>query len=796
MDREARSPLILFCTSAGVTAFQLTLMQLFSFVHWYHFAYMMISLALLGFGASGTFLTFGWALFQRHSARIIGGSLVLAAIAMPAVLFLLNRDWMQLDLYLLFVEPVQWIRLVAAVLLLFLPFFFSALALGGILTLQAGNAPRNYFADLIGSAAGAILGTLLTTLLMPGHAAAGCGLLPMAAAYVHARDPFRLAAWRTVGLIVVAGSLLFPTAWRVSQFKDLDRVLSMPGARLLQQEPGVRGVVHKLEAPTLHTAPGLSLNYKGEIPGTASIFVNGMRYGSLPEMETSAPVWEEATTRALGYAIAPEPEAVLLLSTGGMSALRLARAKKARRVLAVEPHPVVANWLQTGLSGSAWRGMRWEMLNLSPRVALAQAEGSFDLILYPAIGSFHGGVGLQALGADFLLTKESMAAAVQRLSRDGVLVIPCWLDFPERKPLRLLTTLLAGAREAGISSPSEHLAIIRSWGAMSFLFKAESLTEEDQETLLRACAQWGFDPLWLGGRDNLPHEKHHQLESRTLFEMSDALLRDTKDTVVEDYPFAIGAATDDRPFFSQFLRPRSLGTLMETFGQRSLPFFELGSFLLFVSLGILVAFAAVLILLPLPFHRLPSPGRSFTILYFASLGLGFLFVEILFMQVFHLVWGSPLLAVGGTIAGMLLFSGLGAWTSRKFDPTGRVLPVLFAAVCLLLLAAAYSLVPLARAIAPLALFWRILSAFVILGVVSFPLGFFFPGGLRLLQRYRPDHLPWAWGINGSFSVISSPLALLACVFLGYSAALLLAAAFYLIAGLALLGMRDGGPRGI
>ncbi|NBD39134.1 MAG: hypothetical protein GVY10_11250 [Verrucomicrobia bacterium] len=794
MGRALRSPVTLFCTSAGVTAFQLTLMQLFSYVQWYHFAYMMISLALLGFGASGTFLTFGWRFFQSHARGIIGGSLVLAAVAMPGVLLLLNQDWLRFDLYLLFVEPSQWARLILALLLLFLPFFFSALALGGILTGQAADAPRNYFADLAGSSAGALFGIFLTASVMPGHAAAVCGLFPLAGACFFAGRPLRFLALRHAGLLAVLLLLLFPQEWNVSQFKELGRVLEMPRARLVQEETGVRGIVHKVDAPTLHTAPGLSLNYKGPVPAGASVFVDGMQYGSLQGMGVSGPVWEEATTRALGYDLVPEPESVLLLSTEGTSSLRLALAKKAGRILAVEPYPVVAKWLQDEISHLPPGKFPVDLRTLSPRVVLEQAEESFQLIQYPSVGSFHGGVGMQSIGSDFLLTRESFAAAIRLLAEDGVLVVPCWLDFPERKPLRLLTTLLAGARKAGIPSPSDHLAIVRSWGAMSFLFTLNPLTGAQKDTLLRACERWAFDPLWLGGHKDLARERHHQLESRTLFRMTDAILGNPEDPAIAEYPFAIESATDQRPFFSQFLQPRSLAAVEKAFGQRSLPFFELGSFLLLVTLGLLLLFAFAFIFLPLPFHRLRSRGRTTTVLYFAGLGLGFLFVEIIFMQVFHLVWGSPLLAAGGTIAGMLFFSGLGALASRNFDPERPVLPVLFALVCLLLLVAAFTLLPLARSIAPLAPFWRLLIAFTILAIVSFPLGFFFPSGLRLLQRHRPDHLPWAWGINGSFSVISSPLALLACIFAGFPAALLLAMSCYLAAALALLGMRGGTPR--
>src|SRR5438477_9358471 len=42
--------------SAAVLAYEILLMRLFSIIAWHHFAYMMISIALLGYGAAGTFV--------------------------------------------------------------------------------------------------------------------------------------------------------------------------------------------------------------------------------------------------------------------------------------------------------------------------------------------------------------------------------------------------------------------------------------------------------------------------------------------------------------------------------------------------------------------------------------------------------------------------------------------------------------------------------------------------------------------------------------------------------------------
>jgi len=153
----------LFLLSIGITAHQIGLMQILSYVQWYHFAYMVVALALLGFGASGTF----FALFRQqllaNSASLLpllmfGCGLSMALAISPSFLASL-----QFDLYLLFVEPGQIISLAVVCLLYCLPFFFGGLAIALALTAGIERTGFLYWANMSGSGAGGTAGGSMTS---------------------------------------------------------------------------------------------------------------------------------------------------------------------------------------------------------------------------------------------------------------------------------------------------------------------------------------------------------------------------------------------------------------------------------------------------------------------------------------------------------------------------------------------------------------------------------------------------------------------------------------------------------
>jgi hypothetical protein len=191
----------------------------------------------------------------------------------------------------------------------------------------------------------------------------------------------------------------------------------------------------------------------------------------------------------------------------------------------------------------------------------------------------------------------------------------------------------------------------------------------------------------------------------------------------------------------------------------------------------------VLILLPLALsRRLPKPGRSAVLLYFALLGGAFMFVESAFIQHFMLFLGHPLYAVAVVLAGFLIFAGL----ASRLGGLVRLAPELrvhIAAWAIAAVALAYLvLLPgVFQALAGLPDPARIAVSLVLIAPLAVFMGMPFPLGLQRLSGAAPAFLPWAWGINACVSVAAAVLASLLAMHLGFGAVVVLAVLGYLAA---------------
>jgi hypothetical protein len=247
------------------------------------------------------------------------------------------------------------------------------------------------------------------------------------------------------------------------------------------------------------------------------------------------------------------------------------------------------------------------------------------------------------------------------------------------------------------------------------------------------------------------------------------------------YDFNIDPATDDRPYFSQFLTLRGLARLKNDYGSGMVPFFELGYLILIVTALLISFLACILILLPLMKSR---PSRPLpTLLYFAGLGAGFLFLEIAFIQYALAYLGAPMYAAAIVIGGVLFFSGLGSLTSGWMSQAYRIVPAMIAALILLYAMGFARLLQLASA-QPMAA--RIAVLLIAIAPIAFCMGMPFPLGLSRLPR---EDVPWAWGVNGCLSVMSAPAASIIAVELGFSRVMLFAALAYVVAWLGLICKR-------
>jgi hypothetical protein len=788
-----RLHLALGLLSIAVIAFQLILMQVLSITQWHHFAYMVISTALLGFGASGTVIALAREWLLERMDALLPLLLFAGAAAMAAVVSAGQTVFGGFDSYLLFFEAGQIWRLLLANLLFAVPFFLSALVIGLIFVRHVERIGTLYFANLLGSGLGGIVGVVLLGLLFPGRLPAVIALFTLAAGLlVLSRRDNRLIAAASASSLVIAIFLIAPAPLVLSQYKDLRGALNLPEAHIVAERPSPYGLVQAVSAPALRFAPGLSLSYVDKIPQRDALFNNGNGFGAVPLWPpgpSASPL--DYATDALPYALA-EPDSVLVLHSGTGSKAAQALAHGAARVTAVEPHQAALKLLRDTYPDSAGLLLKHSAVTVStlePRTFLAADPGLYELIELPTLGVFGGAVGLFALQEQHSLTIEGIRAMWGHLTTEGVLSVSAWLDYPPRNPLRLAATLVEALRTEGIDDPSRYMVAVRSWGTVTFCVKRSPVTPADAEKVRAFCRELQFDPLLLPDMKPGERERFHRLQDPAFFAELDRILSPEREQLYADYPFRLRPATDDRPFFSQFLRWKSLPHLAGLFGERAVPFLEMGYLIVVLTFFQMAAAAVVLILLPLLRLGWRDGGRLRTFLYFGGLGIGFMLVEINLIHRFVLYLGHPVYAASVVICAVLVFSGAGSCASSRLD-SGETAPHRAAAiVALLLLLYALILPPLIDLTIALPLAWKVLLTLVLLAPPAFAMGFPFPLGLQALSRRREADVPWAWGVNGCLSVLSTALATIIAVEAGFTVVFLVAAAAY--GGAALSGVRRG-----
>jgi len=218
--------------------------------------------------------------------------------------------------------------------------------------------------------------------------------------------------------------------------------------------------------------------------------------------------------------------------------------------------------------------------------------------------------------------------------------------------------------------------------------------------------------------------------------------------------------------------------MKEIFGQGSVPFLEVGYLIVLLTFFQISIVAVLLILIPLFFIGFTGGKKAFTIIHFSSIGVGFIFVEMMLIQQFTLYFGHPIYAASAVLSGMLLFAGLGAFFSEKLNKNNSSFKLLLAAIIFFIVVLAFALNPLIRATISQPMFIKILIVMFAIGPLAFFMGIPFPAGLRFLAKNNENLIPWAWGINGCFSVMSTALAGLIAAANGFLYVMLIAALAY------------------
>jgi SAM-dependent methyltransferase len=789
--RRAALALSIALVSAAALGYQLLLMRLLAIVHWYPFAAMIVSLALLGHGVSGSLLALGAGRVRARFVAIYVAAAVAFALAAPLAFALAQRvPFNGLELIW---DGRQVAYLAAIYLLLGVPFLAAASCFGASFVAYGARIPRLYAADLIGAGVGAVailalieLCALATALRVLALAGLGAALLALLAAR-------RGRAALLLGAFGAALLLALPDAWltaHVNPFKGLSKALLIAGTRVVEERSSALALVTAIESPRvpLRHVPGLSLAATQEPVAQIGLYSDGdgLSVISARGDDPAALAYLGQTTAALPYALRAAPR-VLVLGAGGGGDVLQALTLGARAVVAVELDPNRVELVRTrfaDFAGHLYDDPRVRVVVGDARHALRSERGGYDLIVWPLADSTSGaGGGVQAAADSFLYTVEAVREGHARLAPGGYLVATRWETLPPRDSAKLFATFVAALRAEGVTEPGRQLAAIRGWQTSTLLLKRGALEAGEITAIAAFAARLGFDPVWYPGLTADLANRHHLLERPYLYEAARALAGRDAAAFIAAYKFDLEPATDARPFFHDLFRWRALPELWRLRERGAAPLLESGYLVMVAALLQALPLALLLIGLPLLGRGgvARAPGRARALLYFGALGLGFLFVEIAALSRASLYVGHPLLATALVLATLLIGAGLGSATAARWVAHPRAIVFAALAVALLLIGAelAWSL---AR---PLAAEWplgaRAAAAALALLPLAFAMGLPFPLGLARLAAQAPALVAWAWGINGCTSVLSALLAVLLAIELGYGAVVLAAAALYALA---------------
>ncbi len=782
-----------FLTAAVTLLLQILVHRMVSAKLLNNYAFLVISLTMLGFALSGVILSFS---LPRFVNRLPDAANVCASLFVLSLL-LASYGFYQSDAEAQFAlsRPgfvLSFFRWMPYALLFALPFTFCGLVLGALLSSPDLPARRIYFWDLLGSATGAfavipaihLLGVETSTLVACAAFLAGAGLL--------APPP----SSRVRGLVAATALVLIGCAY------SKDRVFDFyypEGSMLAATRHPASGIVleHAAWDPLARIEvsrippPDPERMFYPCLVGENRAFLGRFRrmltqnnyaytYAVDYDGERASLTGIEETIYSAAYqAISVHAPRVAVIGVGGGFDLLNALYFGASRVTGIE-----VNAATVGILTRTYRDYFRSWVS-DPRVELVQGEGRhflsttaerFDVIQLSGVDSYSGTPGAaHVFSENYLYTSEAFDLYLARLTEPGVLNVMRLEYVPPREMLRALVTAVGALRRAGVARPADHVVTVTATnGAFTaLLVKKTAFTDAELDRLEAWTSRSPFMKL-----SAAPRRETGESYYRAFLGQGDAA---KERAFVAGYPFDISPTVDDRPFFFKYsfwwhlfpADPMIWGNV---------PVMEMSLGLLLVAIGLA---ALVSVYLPLRYFArqgLRTPGVARWLVYFGGAGLGYLAIEIALLQKFGLFLGHPNYALSVVLAALLLATGLGSLFSATIVESLGGIRFVSYALCGVVLAEHLVLIPYLPRMIGLPIVARVLVVFLLVMPIGIALGTFVPSALDRLKGEAPAFVPWAWGLNGIFSVLAPVVAIAVSMSWGISALLLAALPVYLAVG--------------
>ena len=755
-----------FFVALSTLCWEMLLTRIFSATMYYHFVFISISLAMLGFGCSGilVFLFPGVFTAEKCNDHLTLASLLYAATTLAAIVVYLNVNFTP--------DPsfASFVKLFKIFLFIFLPYFFSGLTITLALKHYAKNVTLLYCYDLVGAGIGCLF-SICMLFIYDGLSLVilSAGIAAWASLLFSRSCTKKLLRGLSISAVVFFCAAFFCNAYLYRFLK----IKYVAGARetgvVFEKWNPINRVTVVPEA--FFNNKLLRINYDSAALAHMHFYDGTMnRVSYLKKHLTS-----------FYYQLRNNAD-VLIIGVGGGQDVLNAHINGEKNITGIEINPTIAK-----LNTDIYRDFNDNLFS-KPGIRLVVDDGRnfirhaadrYDIIHLSNVDSgVASSSGAFTFVENSLYTVEAYKDYFSHLKDDGVLWISRWqtLDKYCLENFRVLTGLVTALEELGIKHPQQHIVMLVEqpkvmWRQNILLLKKTPFRSDEIQAIDRQRKE--MDLLWLynpGGRmDN---------------ELNEYLFAPDREAFLKDYLFRVDPITDDHPFFFNFLKPiHYLWNTLPVATHFTYPVFMFKTLFVIIFIMVLGTIFVPLIIVRRPrLHYERTSYRGGYLLYFSCLGLGFMFVEIPLIQKFILFLGQPLYAMATILSALLISSGLGSLAAGACSDDripGR-LSFILTGTCALLVLYIFGLPYVFNTFMGTAGYIRALLSVTLIFPLGMMLGTALPLGIRLLEKDGPTMIPWAWGVNGACSVMGSVIAWGLSLNFGYTVTICLAALMYAV----------------
>jgi len=757
-------------TSFATLLLELALTRLFSVVLFYHFAFLAISIALLGLGAGGVLAY----LLKSRLARIHTRTLAACLCMVNSVLVLLVLEVVLHVPVALAVTGQNFVRLSVLYLAAAVPFLLTGLLFSVVFARETWRVPRLYGADLSGGALACLAVVPLLNWVGGPNTILAASVAMAGAAMVWAASPStRKAAGALVAAFVVLIALNYS-----------NRLIDVIYAKGMFRDPAW------VEFARWNALSRVEVDRQGQakaivIDADASTYIMNCDLSHWHGSE-----WEHnlmSAPPALANVLRPSGEFAIIGPGGGVDVLR-AVANGSPSVTGIEINPIIANTIMRGRYADYA-----QHLYERPEVHIHVTDGrsylhstpqQFDVVQMTLVDTWAStAAGAFALSENNLYTVEAFREYFEHLKPDGIVAITRWEFREPREALRVVAVAMQALHSLGVANPA-HNFIVASEGALDedgipvvVLAKKTAFTAEEESAVQAHFDKFDeLDPLYLPSQPG-----------RNPF--SDLIASNDPKGFAQTYAYNVSPVTDNAPFFFFTLKP---GQILGPQALRQGIDWKVNLGVLVLILVLVISLVAVLVFLILPLALQGGRHSPLPLLYFVAVGLGYILVEIAFIQRFVLFLGHPTYALTVVIFLLMLSSGAGSLVSRRWLPRTELawMPLL-----LVIIALVADVFFLPRGLATwigLGFGYRLVVSGVLLVPLGFVMGMPFPTGLRALAAGpvldvssgatgEDNAVEWAWAMNAAASVLGSVLAIVVAIQFGLTVTLACGVVAYVLA---------------